>query len=889
MVDFVRPRAQRGVPQPAVQQAGGTFVRPRRLQGAAFPDPANLRLLAQGQEPVVPAAAPAPGEIPTVGGPDIISQPRGETPGGLQNVPILGEALSGLASITSSVNRGLVNLADLPANLSNLVLGTAGSDIRAPRIAEIPAVERATRSPIPEEERGFIPRTLELGAEFFGGGAPITQGARLAATAPARAGQQLASVPTTGRFAAQELARTPLATEVKVGFGAATAGELVGDENPLLRLGAEITGGGLVGLSSRPGGLVAPAERRAAAILRSEAADIKKARANLEKEALGLPVERTDDVGIMRLLQKIMLEDASVEQRFSGAVQESNKVIADEIESILSGQLGANQNVAAQNFLARNKELLLSTIDDRLAQVEQQIIDIGKLGAGTVDDVAISKQLDEAIDVARQDVDEQATALWGLVDQGDYQINTGPLVDAAREVVAQAGKFKDIPVKHLEKIIGRKIQLTSDGWVVTTRPTRIRTYNEEPMQVMTSASSFYKSEARRTAAGKDVNASLNSIWNRLTTASIQAIEATPGAGPAYEAARDFTRKSHDVFTRGRIGATQVKDVTGQTVTPEETGRTLLGADRFGTAAGARNLAELEALSGSAATRQPSADFLLARFRREAQKGPKQAEQFLEDHQTTLGRFPEVEQTVRQTVRDLNQRAGRQTQLESRKRFIEKDKFLQLADMSTKRAIRAVSNSREPVKVANKLWARIRRDPDAATGWKRAVADHAIERMFSAGQLGFKSVDNVLKELKPLLNSNMYTTAERNSLVRALKTLRRRAELLREKPSRVPLRPNILVDLLGRFTGAKIASAATKGGSSIILAGAGARAGRQIFNKIPEAAAREIMIESLFDEKLFKRLLDLDITAAQAPQTLISLIAPVNAELAAELQEAFAEQ
>ena len=51
----------------------------------------------------------------------------------------IGETALGVAGeFASGVNRGIINLADLPADVANYLTGLTGSDLRVARLADIP-------------------------------------------------------------------------------------------------------------------------------------------------------------------------------------------------------------------------------------------------------------------------------------------------------------------------------------------------------------------------------------------------------------------------------------------------------------------------------------------------------------------------------------------------------------------------------------------------------------------------------------------------------------------------------------------------------------------------------------------------------------------------------
>lgn len=89
---------------------------------------------------------------------------------------LLETGFNTVAELAAAVNRGVVNVADLPANFVNAVLQVSGSDARIPLIGDQPTVQKGTTGMFMEQ--GTARDIVRTGGEFAAPVPPIMQAAK---------------------------------------------------------------------------------------------------------------------------------------------------------------------------------------------------------------------------------------------------------------------------------------------------------------------------------------------------------------------------------------------------------------------------------------------------------------------------------------------------------------------------------------------------------------------------------------------------------------------------------------------------------------------------------------------------------------------------------------
>jgi len=838
-----------------------------------------------------------------------------QPPGALQNAlgGVVETGLEGLKTGAASASKGLVGVADLPANMVNLTSHVAGRGNVLPTIGGTEFGQAATASNVPEEDRNFVSDALEKTTEFYGGGAAF---AKLFKAASAKNPTNLRS--STGSLVAEQLGKfnAPVERAAAVGAGVAGAGAEYITDSPITKAAFEI-GGALVGgggtAFAQQGG---KATARAGKAVQEEVANRDQALKNIQAAREGVPgVEATNDQGIMDLYQGMIRNDHSLEQKYSQYVKESSDVMQSEISELL-GTGGRVEEGAMQDFLGRNKAVLVDMVDQRVAQADRIVKEAKSIGGRNVNDVEQSKIVDREVNAAIDDIGNQNKINWDIVgDAGVESLPVQDIRDAAKNIVDDFSKTsrpsKEL-LSQLETVLGKRVKKTSEGYAVSEEASSgSRFLADEKVSELIKARGKWESLKREAQSGTSGNSEDARTYIQLSESALGALENSTGAGPAYETARAFTRRFKELTTQGRLGSSSRRTAQGDTrVPPEKTGQTLFGGDRAGAAVGAREATELSALQAEARAGQglppssgvegASSEFLLTQFQRKARDGADAAARWAEDHETAMQSFPEMERAVRDTVKTLAAQEGRLSVLGTEKAALEKDAFFKIADMNSPRAVNHILDSVKPDKTVADLLTRLQTiqtpkgvivrkldDPtDALIGFKNGVADYALNSFATPTKgASFSKASKVLNRLKPILNSKAYSTKDREAMSIMLRELEVRAKLMTEgRTGGVPLKNSMFSNLAGRWLGARVMTSFATGAGNIILAGAGARVGGELLSNLSNKAVDDIMAAAMMDKKLMSKLIKLDTSKATARAEASRIVASVNASAAQELEQ-----
>jgi len=852
----------------------------------------------------IPRIDPVTGELGELG-----ARPFSEAPepaGALQRAleGIGKTGFQGLATGAAAGARGLVGVADLPANVINLASGLVGGEGVVPVIAGTEFGQAAITSPVPEADRNLVISSLEKATEFYGGGLAF---AKIFQAATATNPVTLQS--STGRLASEQLAKFNAPVERAAAAGAGIAGAVAEEvsDSPTVKasfeIGGALLGGGSAAFKQR-GGVTA---QRAAKAIQEKASFRDQALKSVQDSREGIAgVEAANDQGIMSLYQDIIRTDHSLEQKYAEYVKEASDIMQRELSEIL-GTGGRVEEGVMQDFIARNKAVLIDMIDQRVAQAENIIRETQSLGGRSINDVEQSKIIDREVNAAIDDIGNQNRILWEAV--GDDNITSIPvqgIQEVARGIVEGFTKTSRPSAglkSQLETVLGKRIIKTKKGFEISDKPHDEAQFltNETAGEVIKARGTWeaLKREAQTGTSGNTEDARSYII---LSEAALDTLQNSSGVGAAYDTARDFTRRFKELTTQGRLGSSSRRTAQGDVrVPPERAGQVLFGGERAGAAVGAREVTELtalqtearqaQALPPSSGVEQASGNFLLTQFQRKSREGAEAAARWAEDHETALKAFPDMKQVVNDAVNTLVSREGRLSVLGSRKAKVEADAFFQVAGMNGKRAISHLLNDPTPTKTINNFLRRLQggqdfsNPSDAMTGFKNSVADFALNS-FSTPTKGasFSKASQVLARLKPILNSKAYTRKDRDAISTMLKELETRTKLITERGVGVPLKPNMFTNLAGRWIGARILTSFATGAGNIILAGVGAREGGRIFTELSDRAVNDLMSAAMLDKKLLERMLKLDTSKAASRVEAIRIVASVNAAAAQELEQ-----
>ena len=820
--------------------------------------------------------------------------------------PMLKNGWLGVEFGVAAVNKGLVDLIDLGPNLANTITKAAGLPGEFPTF-ERTALGRAVTQSVVDQEKAFVPKAISEGIRFFAGGAGFAALSKLAVQ-----GKQVSGTSSLGTLILDDLSKFSTQTEAGVAGGAATGtvlAEAISD-NPLVQLAFGLgggIGGGVVTSASKAGTSIV--EQRAAGIIKERTEDISKIKQGLQDQPELAPVESANDVGLNLGFNTLLRNDMAFEAKYKNYIQQQQELLLREMEEVLGrAEQGIDEGIY-QEYIATKKDLFIASIDARIKQVEEEIAQLESLGGRSINDVDQSIAVEQALARARADISAYSQFLWDQVDGSKIQINTSILKNTAEELVSEFSKF-NIPspklVSTLERISGGKVVQTEtgyeikydefrkgqeilvdeDGFLVDPASAREQGVDVTDMapRDLEKARSEWESLKRQALAGSTDSSPADARPYRiLSEKALEVLSDSTYVGDtyssAYAVARDFTRKQKQAINDGRLGNVEALSKGGMDrVPPELTGPTLFGQNRFATAAGASEIAKLDSLHKEAArgpinTTKVIEEFLMTGFQREMQKSWQDGEKYLVDYETTLRRYPKIEAEAKQALAQLKEAEGIKDGLLSQRKASQKAALYKVIDMNGRQAIRHVLNQGKPKKFAKRLTELLHRNPDAKAAFKHDLAGYAIDKMFTGTKkVSFVNAKKVIKELEPLLTSGLYTKQELKHLENALNVIEARASVLQSsaKSGQAIIAPNYFSLLAGRIAEATAISKITAGAGSIVLAGAGARAGQTLASKLSDVAVESLVKEAMLDPTVMKRLIDLD-TSATAEKDFVNLV------------------
>jgi len=812
-------------------------------------------------------------------------------------------ALGQVVDMAAAFNRSAAGIANLPLSLINAISESAGLEGRLPELQDIDVIRQATQGGFGPE--GFVPEALETVTEFFAGGLGFQAGAKaLSAGLPLAAPGTRLEALSKGL---DDISKVRLQTDILASFGGGVASTAVNHSQILkdsttAQIIAPLIGGvaavAPVSLLKRVGKGVPgqQAKTRASEVLVAAADDPDKVvRSLAQKEIVDIGgAAQSGDVGVMTLSRSLARESPTFEGQLDEQFVTAQRAIQDEVEALFTPNGRPRSPTAAQDFVKSKIDDLLLQLDERATIALEKVANIALLKQGKIRDIDVSRSAKIHLERALIDVKNQSNVLWNLVGK-EVPVDTAPLKQAALEVVGDARKATKLPKKVLEQIIGFKIKPTATGWTVTKVKTERGYGAQEPVGELIEQRSNLLAELR--VESKDaISTKQAPIYQKLQGAVIDAIENNPVPqgvdADAYRVATTFTRRMHETFDQGIIGRVLTSNTkSGETVLSEETLKVLLASGRERQAAGARELTDIAILQeqvGGQPVRESSIlkgaqEFIAAKFQKEV-IDPESAANFMIDNEEALRRFPQLRNVIAEAMQDIGIQSGKLDAVKVGKAAIEKSVFAKIAGLNGKKAINSIIGQKDPAKTARELKKLISQDPDALRGFQRDIADVVLDRSLAVSrglptlekQVSKANMSKILKELDPIIKT-FYTPAQRKNLV-SLQTEASKLQTLREQVAGgVNLPRNMLMDLIARGTGARLASSLVSGGGagpSLIAAQAGSTAGRSIIFAIPESATKAVLEKAMLDKDLMSKLLKRGVAVGKENDALIKALSTI---------------
>lgn len=803
-----------------------------------------------------------------------------------------------LVDMAAAFNRGVVGIANLP------LAGTKALAGGGVELSDIDVIRQATQGGFGPE--GFIPEALETITEFFSGGLGFQAGAKIASKVVTS--RQAGSLLEAASKGLDEISKVRLQTDILAAFGGGTASTAVNHseilkESTTAQILAPILGGVAAVTPTVLAKRIAKgvpgqqAKTRASEVLVAAADDPDKVVRELaKKEIINVGgAAQSGDVGVMTLARSLARESSVFEGQLDDQFVTSQRAIQREVEALFTPDGRPVSPTAAQDFIKTRIDDLLLQLDERTTIALEKVQNIALLSQGKIRDIDVSRSAKVHLEKALRDVSNQNNANWSALNQ-EIPVEIRVLKEAAEEIVDSARKieFKSLPKGTLEQIIGFKIVRSARGAKIDFKHPVAGGYKEiEPVGELMKLRSDLLAELR--VKSKDAISSKQApIFAKLQGATIEAIENNPlpqNVDPgAYRAAAQFTRKMHETFDQGIIGRVLSSNTkSGEAVLSEKTLATLLSGGRETQAAGVKeitNIALLQERSGGQAVAQSSVlrdaqEYIAAKFQKEV-VDPESAANFLVENEEALRRFPQLRTKIASAMQDISVQSGKLDAIKIGKATIEKSAFAKIAGLNGKKAINTVLSQRDPAKTAKELHKLVSKDPEALRGMQRDIADVVLERSLTVSrglptldkQISKAQMSKVMQQMDPVIRA-FYGPEQRKNL-RLLQQEAAKLQTLREQVARgVDIPRSMVMDLIARATGAKLASSLVSGGGagpSLIAAQAGSKAGRTIIFAIPESATKVVLEEAMLDSKLMTTLMKRGLAVGKENDRLVSTLA-----------------
>ena len=534
---------------------------------------------------------------------------------------------------------------------------------------------------------------------------------------------------------------------------------------------------------------------------------------------------------------------------------------------------------AALKVVAQLKSQYIKTLlAGRLQSAEREAyeavikITLDTPGARAEISTMAKKALGDALKEARHAENE----LWTLVDKTSTS-GVDSLMD----------RFKNIKADMLPEVQGEKLPSVVSNFI--KRVTKVgkdgTVAGTNAGEMMQLRSELLESGREASKAGKYGQAR---IFNELADSVLDDLDnAFSGvAGDAYDTARIFSRELNDTFSNSFAGKALSTGRYGDNVAPEILLRKSLAG---GKEASALQLGELEEATRFMLTRGLTDDtsfqvMMHAQDRiirlaaadmvdpETGKLGIKSVSKFIRDNETLLSRFPEIKDDLVKAVTSESMRKNIEASVKNSSRVIESQTAL------------AKLAKGDPVEMAHKALASFdqekelmalikiakRGGTEAKHGLRTSVFDAAIRKATTeSGHIQLDKLKNILynpsvtgrkSPIEVLKNSGIFTRGDIDQIDELFKAVDN--IMTSKKPGTAVELPegaaDVMMEFVERIFGASMAGKVGQVTGSqahpLIIAAAGSRAARTIFNKIPTAKVRTVLIQAMTDPELMKRLL-----------------------------------
>jgi hypothetical protein len=513
------------------------------------------------------------------------------------------------------------------------------------------------------------------------------------------------------------------------------------------------------------------------------------------------------------------------------------------------------------------EEILDMRVQGTVSGAEESARPLASRGTGAARDA--SRRASETLDDALGDANRAEFDLWDKVPK-NVPVNGQGVRQALEEV-----QRRMIPTRQaLPKAFAEFVESTADG--VTSRD--MLNFRRDMLE-----------EARIAAArGQNTRAG---IYNRMADGALDDLSVIPGE--VADTARAYSLAKNNVFSRTFAGeATARTPEGGQAIQDDLLLHRAMGGGGDQAAVRMEDLRRAsdfdmpEAGVEAWPTNRPNMREAQQDFVREAASAsleggrvnPSRLEDFMRNNQGVLEEFPGLRGQMRQAVdAELAARAAEQNRTANNKLFQDSTAFGQLmggSQVDPSITIGQVLRGNDPVREYGRM-ARLTQSGQLNTAQRQAARDglltatldDAFRQSGGVDALNFTQLDRALNQpiargqpsRMDLMRQNRIITSEQKENMRRIVDAGKRAERAAGSQARIDQLindPDQLADLITRVVGARVASAGAAGttGATIVAAGAGSRAARNLLQKIPGRKVQDLVALAMQDPQLASRLL-----------------------------------
>lgn len=606
--------------------------------------------------------------------------------------------------------------------------------------------------------------------------------------------------------------------------------------------------------------------------------------------AIFTSAQLADDPGLLALERGVIRRSAELGGKFKAIEGQLNRAARNEVNSALARAKGSPE--AMKDFIVNRISRLTDLVDDTINLATES-------AKRTLHDLTPHIGLPETAKVVRahiQNAFRQARAteraIWKAVYKNE-DITTKPVRAIVNEIRDEARKadapdnvpafFKQLFAKPEQKVVETGM-MDAGGRPIT------RTVSSLPKGAFKDVESVDELLALRSRILAEIRReNAKDAPNRMRVRNLQRVGDvvldTLGsvATPEAAAARAFSLKLNDKFTRGPIG--RILGLTSQggaRVAPENTMRELFKPVETG-AVNANAL--VKATAENPETAVAISSYVRRRFADAVDDGTGRisraaAQKFLKQNDEFLSRFPGLKNDLVDATKNLDRMERVIGTVEKVPDVVLKQSraglFLKTDDPV--RTVRQVLESASPVGGLKSLARAAAEDTSgrATEGLKAAIAEAIIRKaqlraLDNAGVnlLSAANFRTVLADSQVALRrSGLFSPGDLSRMQQVAGALNRAEKSITSQirgGSDTAQNINVLTDMMTRVIGGRVGTGIAKGtgGNVLVIAGASIRAIRRVLVDAPEEKILQLVNEAIFDPDLMRALLT-KVTAKSAP-------------------------